>query len=64
MTPKVRRHKRKLVPGDQIKVHFGNRMVVGVVTGVRGERVHVSLEIEGAEDPVGTLYREDELTPV
>ncbi|WZU30789.1 hypothetical protein Rruber_00236 [Rhodococcus ruber] len=64
MTSKARRHKRKLVPGDRIKVPFGNRMVLGVVTGVRGGRVHVSLKIEGAEDPVGTLYREDELTPV
>ncbi|MBD0022087.1 hypothetical protein GII33_02090 [Gordonia pseudamarae] len=49
-------------PGDHIRVHFGGRLVYGVVTSVRGGRVHVQLDVEGADEPVAGLYEEKQLT--
>lgn len=53
-----------LAPGDRIKVRFGNRIVEGVVTRVRGDQIHVDLLIEGADEPVSSLYRNDQLVDV
>lgn len=54
--------KRKtLRPGDRINVRFGDREVPGVVTRVSGDRIHVELTIEGADEPIASLYRNDEL---
>lgn len=57
----ARKSRRSPTPGDRIKVLFGNREVEGVVTQVRDGRVHVDLLIEGADEPVGSMYREDQL---
>ncbi|MEP9415340.1 hypothetical protein ABLE92_13455 [Gordonia sp. VNQ95] len=48
-------------PGDHIRVDFGGRLVYGVVTSVRGDRVHVQLDIEGTDEPVAGLYEEKQL---
>jgi hypothetical protein len=53
--------RKALRPGDRINVRFGDRVVPGVVTGVSGDRVHVALTIEGADEPVAGLYRNDQL---
>lgn len=50
-----------LKPGDLIRVRFGRRMVEGRVTSVRNGRVHVELDVEGAEEPIAGLYRESDL---
>lgn len=50
-----------LVPGDRIKVRFGDRIVPGVVTRVSGDRIHVELSIEGADEPISSLFRDYEL---
>ena len=57
-TPKVPR------PGDRINVRFGDRVVPGVVTRVSGDRIHVELTIEGADEPIASLFRNDQLIPV
>ncbi len=54
---------RPLVPGDQVKVRFGGRWVPGVVTRVSGDRIHVELTVEGADEPISSLYRNDQLVP-
>jgi primosomal protein N' len=51
----------QLAPGDRIKVRFGNRTVEGIVTRVRGDQIHANLLIEGADEPVPSLYRGDQL---
>ncbi|WP_179468429.1 hypothetical protein [Mycolicibacterium vinylchloridicum] len=56
------RDNRTLVPGVRIKVKFGGRWVPGVVTHVSGNRIHVDLTIDGADEPVTSLYRDYELT--
>ncbi|WP_156525552.1 MULTISPECIES: hypothetical protein [unclassified Gordonia (in: high G+C Gram-positive bacteria)] len=48
-------------PGDRIRVDFGGQLVYGVVTSVRGDRVHVQLDIEGTDEPVAGLYEEKQL---
>lgn len=48
-------------PGDRIKVRFGRRVVDGIVTSVRGDQVHVDLDIEGTTEPVAGLYNEKQL---
>lgn len=53
--------KKPLVPGDRIRARFGDREVTGHVTRVSGHYVHVVLDIEGTEDPVTSLYRDDQL---
>jgi hypothetical protein len=56
--------RKTLAPGDRIKVRFGDRVVPGVVTRVSGDRIHVALTIEGADEPVESLYRNDQLVSV
>lgn len=57
--------KRKaLQPGDRINVRFGDRVVPGVVTQVSGDRIHVELTIEGADEPISSLFRNDQLVAV
>lgn len=48
-------------PGDRIKVRWGLDIAEGVVTSVSGDRIHVDLFIEGADEPVGALFRENDL---
>ena len=48
-------------PGDRIKVRWGLDIAEGVVTSVSGDRIHVDLYIEGADEPVGALFRESDL---
>lgn len=54
----------KLKPGDHVRVQFGDRVVPGVVTRVSGDRIHVALTIEGADEPIAGLYRNDQLAAV
>ena len=56
--------RKTLAPGDRIKVRFGDRVVSGVVTRVSGDRIHVALTIEGADEPVASLFRNDQLVSV
>lgn len=60
----ARRKKGELVAGDRVRVAFGDREYSGTVTRVSGYRVYVSLQVEGADDPVTSLYRANELTAV
>jgi hypothetical protein len=53
--------RKTLRPGDRVNVRFGDRMVPGVVTRVSGDRIHVALTIDGADEPVASLYRNDQL---
>ena len=48
-------------PGDRVKVRFGDRVVPGVVTRVSGDRIHVEMSIEGADEPISSLFRDYEL---
>ncbi|RFZ61376.1 hypothetical protein DE4576_05472 [Mycobacterium marinum] len=58
----ARGKKRKpLAPGDRINVRFGDRVVPGVVTRVSGDRIHIELTIEGADEPIASLFRNDQL---
>jgi hypothetical protein len=43
---------------------FGDRVVPGVVTRVSGDRIHIELTIEGADEPIASLYRNDQLVSV
>jgi primosomal protein N' len=52
---------RTLKVGDRVRARFGGRTVDGVVTSVWGDRVHVRLEIDGTDEPVTGLYRENQL---
>jgi hypothetical protein len=54
----------ELSVGDRVRVKFGGRIVEGTVMSVRNGRVHVALDIEGADEPVGGLYKQDQLTSV
>lgn len=56
-----RKKRRELTPGDRINVRFGDRVVPGVVTRVSGDRIHIELTIEGADEPVASLFRNDQL---
>ncbi|MGW4367692.1 hypothetical protein ACWEKT_18800 [Nocardia takedensis] len=56
-----RRVERQLRPGDSVRVRFGHRVIEGTVTSIRGDRVHVTLEIEGSDEPVDGLYLTSEL---
>jgi hypothetical protein len=49
--------------GDHVRVPFGGREYTGTVTEVSGYRVYVTLVIEGADDPVTSLYRAVDLVP-
>lgn len=55
--------KRTMQPGDRIRVRWGDREVAGVVTSVSGDRIHVDLTIEGADEPISALFRSDQLLP-
>lgn len=56
--------RKALQPGDRINVRFGDRVVPGVVTRVSGEHIHVELTIEGADEPIASLFRNDQLVSV
>ena len=55
--------KRTMQPGDRIRVQWGDREVAGVVTSVSGDRIHVALTIEGADEPISAPFRSDQLLP-
>lgn len=59
----AKRKKGELSAGDHVRVVFGDRERTGTVTQVSGYRVYVTLHIEGADDPVTSLYRADDLVP-
>ena len=48
-------------PGDWINVRFGDRVVPAVVTRVSGDRIHIELTIEGADEPIASLLRSGQL---
>lgn len=50
--------------GDRVRIRFGSRVVEGVVTSVRGNHLHVSVELDGADDPIDQFVRADDLLPV
>jgi hypothetical protein len=58
------KNRKALEPGDRVNVRFGNRVVPGVVTRVSGDRIHIELSVEGADEPVATLFRNDQLVSV
>jgi hypothetical protein len=39
-------------------------VVPGVVTRVSGDRIRIELTIEGAAEPIASLYRNDQLVSV
>ncbi|MCV7383065.1 hypothetical protein H7K14_04375 [Mycolicibacter longobardus] len=49
--------------GDHVRVVFGDREYTGTVTRVSGYRVYVTLHVEGADDPIISLYRAADLVP-
>lgn len=55
--------KHETAVGDHVRVMFGDREYTGTVTRVSGYRVYVTLHIEGADDPITSLYRATELVP-
>ncbi|MEB3068839.1 hypothetical protein [[Mycobacterium] vasticus] len=57
----ARRKKGEFVVGDRVRVMFGRREHIATVTEVSGNNVHISFYIEGVDDPIGSLYRADEL---
>ncbi|MDD4866603.1 MAG: hypothetical protein PHQ28_05585 [Mycobacterium sp.] len=59
----AKRKKGELSAGDHVRVVFGDREYTGTVTQVSGYRVYVTLHIEGADDPVTSLYRAVDLVP-
>jgi primosomal protein N' len=59
----AKRKKSELSVGDHVRVPFGGREYTGTVTEVSGYRVYVTLVIEGADDPVTSLYRAVDLVP-
>jgi primosomal protein N' len=50
-------------PGDRVRIRFGAHTVEGVVTSVRGNHLHVSVLLEGADDPIDRFVRADDLVP-
>ena len=59
----AKRKKGELTEGDHVRVMVGGREYIGTVTRVSGYRVHVTVRIEGADDPFTSLYRADDLVP-
>lgn len=59
----AKRKRAELAIGDHVRVMFGNRECIGTVTDISGYRVHVTVYIEGADEPVTSLYRATELVP-
>ncbi len=47
-------------------VLFGDRVLPGAVTRVSlsGERIHIELTIEGADEPIASLYRNGQLVSI
>jgi hypothetical protein len=39
-------------------------VIPGVVTRVSRDRIHIELTIEGADEPIASLYRNDQLVSV
>ena len=50
-------------PGDRVRFRFGTRTIEGVVTSVRGDTLHVSVQLDGAEDLIDRFVRADDLVP-
>ena len=50
-------------PGDVVRIKFGHRTLEGVVTSVRGDTLHVSVQLDGAEDLIDRFVRADDLVP-
>ena len=52
---------KKHRPGDRVQLRFGCRTVEGIITSVRGEHAHVSVQLEGADEPIDRFVRIDQL---
>jgi primosomal protein N' len=50
-------------PGDRVRFRFGTRTIEGVVTSVRGDTLHVSVQLDGADDLIDRFVRADDLVP-
>jgi hypothetical protein len=50
-------------PGTRVRIRFGTHTVEGVVTSVRGNHLHVSVMLDGADDPIDRFIRADDLVP-
>ncbi|OHT80467.1 hypothetical protein BKG69_06035 [Mycobacteroides chelonae] len=49
-------------PGRRIEAKFGTGFAKGVIVGPRGRQfIEVSLDIDGADEPVTGLYRPDQI---
>jgi hypothetical protein len=48
-------------PGDRVRIRFGSHTVEGVVASVRGNHLHVSVVLNGADDPIDRFVRADDL---
>lgn len=59
----TRRSPARLRPGDRVQIHFGVHTVEGIVTSVRGDYLHVSIELEGADSPIDRFVRAADLVP-
>lgn len=59
----ARSARRKPRPGDRVGVVFGTRKVKGTVTSVRGSYAHVSVELDGSDEPVDRFVPAKDLTP-
>jgi len=57
----LQRRGRPPRPGDRVQLLLGSQLVEGVVTSVRGDHLHVSVALEGAEDRVDRFVRADDL---
>jgi hypothetical protein len=50
-------------PGDYVRLQFGPSVVEGTVTSVRGNYMHVSVQLDGADDTIDRFVRTDSLVP-
>jgi hypothetical protein len=50
-------------PGDRVSIRLGHRTIKGVVTSVRGDAVHVSVQLDGADELIDRFVRADDLLP-
>ena len=55
--------RRQPRPGDYVRLQFGPRVVEGTVTSVRGIYMHVSVQLDGADDTIDRFVRTDSLVP-
>ncbi|MBO0881056.1 MAG: hypothetical protein J2P17_12060 [Mycobacterium sp.] len=56
-------NRRQPRPGDYVRLQFGPRVVEGTVTSVRGNYMHVSVQLGGVDDTIDRFVRTDSLVP-